>query len=242
MPNKFNLSRKDLVENPTARVPVCLVLDCSPSMSGDPNMGSVQLETSPRPIDALNEGVRSFYEALNADPVARYSAEVAVIRFSTIQEVVRDFASIESTTPPDLELELAHGGTHLGKAVLLGLQLLDSRKKEYQDAGVDYFQPWLVVMTDGQPTAGDTCEEAARAVSERIQQGKLTIFPIGIGAGADLSVLKTFSPKKSPLQLRGLRFAEFFEWLSKSVSQVSNSMPGEKIKLNIEGIKDWADL
>ena len=30
------LRRKDLVENPTARVPVCLCLDVSGSMSGDP--------------------------------------------------------------------------------------------------------------------------------------------------------------------------------------------------------------
>lgn len=242
MPDKFILRRKNLVENPTARVPVCLVLDCSPSMGGDPKFGSAQLETNPRPIDALNEGVRSFYKALNADPVARYAAEVAVIRFSTIQETVRDFAPIESETPPHLELEVPPAGTHLGKAVLLGLKILDARKKEYQDAGVDYFQPWLVLMTDGKPTAGDECEDGARAVNERIQQGKLTIFPLGIGAGADMSVLQAFSPKKPALRLRGLRFAEFFEWLSKSVSQVSNSMPGEKVTLDLEGIKSWAEL
>ena len=241
MSKDYTLRQKDLVENPTARVPVCLILDCSPSMSGDPKLGSAQPEDNPRPIDALNEGVRSFYESLKADPVARYSAEVAIVRFSSIQETVRDFGHIENETPPHLELELNHGGTHLGEAIKLGLQLLDARKKEYQDAGVDYFQPWLVVMTDGQPT--DTSHvEVAATVSERVQESKLSIFPIGIGAGADMDVLQKFSPKKPPLRLRGLRFAAFFEWLSKSVTQVSNSMPGDKVKIDVEDIKKWADL
>ena len=39
------LRREDLVNNPTARVPVCLCLDISGSMDGDP-------------IDELNKGVR----------------------------------------------------------------------------------------------------------------------------------------------------------------------------------------
>ena len=50
------LRRKDLVENPTARVPVCLCLDVSGSMSGDP-------------INELNRGVKQFYDAIRNDSV-----------------------------------------------------------------------------------------------------------------------------------------------------------------------------
>ena len=57
-----------------------------------------------------------------------------------------------------------------------------------------------------------------------------------------MSVLARFSPKRSPMKLQGLKFKEFFEWLSQSVSVVSQSIPGEKIELDIEGLKGWADL
>ena len=37
------------------------------------------------------------------------------------------------------------------EAVMQALKLLETRKKEYVDAGVDYYQPWMVIMSDGQP-------------------------------------------------------------------------------------------
>jgi uncharacterized protein YegL len=42
--------------------------------------------------------------------------------------------------------------------------------------------------------------------------------------------------------LQGLNFREFFAWLSKSVSKVSQSTPGDKIQLDTDGIKGWAEL
>ena len=131
----------------------------------------------------------------------------------------------------------------MGEAVNIGLDLLEKRKEEYKDKGVDYYQPWLVLMTDGGPN-GDN-EELSRAIRrtvDLVNQKKLTVFPIGIGEEADMNVLAEFSPKRSPLKLQGLKFREFFAWLSKSVSKTSQSTPGETIKLDLEGIKGWGDL
>ena len=55
----FLFRQEDLVQNPTARVPVCLCLDVSGSMSG-------------APINELNKGVAQFYEAIQNDDVAFY--------------------------------------------------------------------------------------------------------------------------------------------------------------------------
>jgi len=74
------------------------------------------------------------------------------------------------------------------------------------------------------------------------QQGKLVIFPIAIGPAADVSTLAMFSKKRKPLRLKGLNFRDFFEWLSKSVSRVSQSRPGEKVQLDVDGIKGWAEI
>lgn len=57
-----------------------------------------------------------------------------------------------------------------------------------------------------------------------------------------MKVLARFSPKKHPLKLQGLKFREFFSWLSKSVSKTSQSSPGESVKLDLEGIQDWGEL
>ena len=228
MENDFLLRLEDLVNNPTARVPVCLCLDTSASMNG-------------MPINELNEGVRLFYEAIKEDETALYSAEISIVTFGGEAQCIRDFASLElQPNPPALS---ANGMTPMGEAVNMGLELLEKRKEEYKERGVDYYQPWLVLMTDGEPN-GDTHELsiAINKTVDLVQSKKLTIFPIGIGAEADMNVLSKFSPNRRPLKLQGLKFREFFSWLSKSVSKTSQSTPGESVKLDLDGIKDWGEL
>ena len=133
--------------------------------------------------------------------------------------------------------------TPMGEAVNMALDLLDRRKNEYKDKGVDYYQPWLVLMTDGAPNGNSG--ELSRAIQRTValvNSRKLTIFPIGIGTEADMDTLAQFSPNRAPLKLQGLKFREFFSWLSKSVSKTSQSTPGENVKLDVEGIKGWGEL
>lgn len=224
-----NLFRKeDLVNNPTTRVPVCLCLDTSGSMDG-------------APIEELKSGVRLFYDAIRDDEVALYSAEVCIVTFGGDAHCVADFSGLErQTETPSL---IASGITPMGEAVNLALDLLERRKQEYRDQGVDYFQPWLVLMTDGEPNGNPSeLERAIKRTSDAVRQKKLTVFPIGIGQNADMRTLASFSPNRSPLRLQGLKFQEFFQWLSQSVSRTSQSIPGESVPLDYEGIKGWAEL
>ena len=179
MDNNLLVRLEDLVNNPTARVPVCLCLDTSSSMSG-------------MPIEELNEGVRLFYDAIREDETALYSAEVSIVTFGGNAQCIVDFASLE--VQPNAPTLFANGMTPMGEAV------------------------------------------------ELVNQKKLTVFPIGIGPKADMGVLAQFSPKRPPLKLQGLKFREFFAWLSKSVSKTSQSTPGESVKLDVEGIKGWGEL
>lgn len=228
MDNNLLVRLEDLVNNPTARVPVCLCLDTSGSMGG-------------MPIDELNEGVRLFYEAIREDETALYSAEVSIVTFGGNAQCIVDFASLE--VQPNAPTLTAYGMTPMGEAVNIGLDLLEQRKNEYKERGVDYYQPWLVLMTDGVPNGDST--ELYRAINrtvDLVNQKKLTVFPIGIGSDADVNVLAQFSPKRPPLKLQGLKFREFFAWLSKSVSKTSQSTPGESVKLDVEEIKGWGVL
>ena len=258
MPDKDSLLRlEDLVNNPTPRVPVCLCLDTSFSMT---RVVEGKVEKTGRTvvkdgvewdvvtggisaITKLNEGVKAFYKALSEDEVAKYAAEVCIVTFGgEAPSLVMDFANI-SRQPvwPTLE---ADGETPMGEAVNLALDCLEKRKKEYQDKGVDYYQPWLVLMTDGAPTGSDPeqLENAIERTRELIANKKLTIFPIGIGNKADMDTLERFSPTRKPLHIKETKFPIFFEWLSQSVSITSKSMPGERIQLDESKIKDWAEL
>jgi uncharacterized protein YegL len=147
------------------------------------------------------------------------------------------FGSIEEQETPTF---YAGGLTPMGEAMLTSVELLDNRKKEYQKAGVDYFQPWLVIMSDGAPTDLVETEAAIKIVSKLYNDKKLILFPIGIGDRADMNKLSQFG--RPAAKLNGLKFKEFFEWLSQSVSIVSQSSPGETITLDEDGIKSWVTI
>ncbi len=212
----------ELADNPTKRVPVCLCLDTSSSMDGDP-------------ISELNDGVRAFYDAINDDDVAKSAADVCIVTFGYNGVVENQgFQSIDGEIAPSF---YAGGNTPMGAAVEKALDLLESRKSEYRNSGVDYFQPWLVIITDGAPT--DNIDRAASRSSDMANNGKLTIFPIGVG-GANMDTLRRFSPKRNPMKLKGLHFKEFFEWLSKSISITSRSRAGDSV--NLPDTSGWGTL
>ncbi len=224
MSNEYILRQEELVENPTARIPICLVLDVSGSMEGDP-------------INELQEGFNVFMNTIQSDEVAKYAAEICVVTFGGAVEKKLDFASIERQETPILSTE---GLTPMGEAVVLAINLLDARKREYKSAGVDYFQPWLVLMSDGEST--DDISLAEKKVNELTSRKQLTVFPIGIGMSANLRELARLSGGRPPLRLKGLNFKEFFVWLSQSVSRVSQSTPGEKVELDLAGIQAWGTI
>lgn len=224
MDEQYVLRQEDLIENPTARVPICLVLDVSSSMSGDP-------------IRELNDGVRLFFDAIRTDDVAQYAAEICIVTFGSTVTKQLDFMSVDRQEVPTLS---ASGMTPMGEGVTHALDLLEARKGDYKRAGVDYYQPWMVIMTDGAPT--DDISAAATRICSLVGEKKLTVFPIAIGERANLDTLAKLSPTRPPLRLQGLNFGEFFTWLSRSVSRVSQSTPGESVELDVAGIQAWGKV
>lgn len=217
-PPPLTIRQKDLVDNPAARLPVTLLLDTSGSMLTDNRIGE------------LNNGIDLFFNSILEDEVTRYSVELSIITFGRVVTKVLDFANIERQVPDfqksmPIEVNSPMDGTPMGEAVELSIKILNERKNEYKNAGIEYYQPWLVLMTDGQPT--DNISNAAILTSSMVESGKLSFFPIAIGAGANLVELSRFSPKRPPLRLRGLNFREFFEWLKESAKSTSQSTPGQ---------------
>lgn len=231
-----DLDAVEFADNPEPRCAVALVLDTSGSMQG-------------ARIAELNAGLAALEAALRADALASLRVELAVVTFGgrvhvegadgadgalgerggdAAGDAAADaaFRSADAWTAPVLS---AGGGTPMGEAVERALALLRARKERYRAAGIDYFRPWLLLLADGRPT--DRWEAAADAARAAEAQRGVTVYAVGV-EGADLGVLARFAPpERPPLRLKGLAFQELFLWLSKSLSAVSQSRPGDQTPL-----------
>lgn len=194
----------DLLDNPSTRCACMLVLDTSGSMAG-------------APVAELNAGLQAFIEAVRDDEIASYAIDLGVITAGGSVNEVLPFTSACAVDRHDI-LQ-ATGQTPLGRAVQLALERLEQRKDQYKANGVAYYQPWLVIISDGEPT--DAWEGVAAQSRLLSEQRRLVVMPVGV-QGANLHILGQFSSRPAK-QLSGLKFREFFEWLSASMSRVSSS-------------------
>lgn len=227
------LEEIEFEDNPEPRCAVMLLLDTSTSMAGGP-------------INQLNAGLQAFDQELKADRLAALRVEVGIITFGNAVRVIsgRDgqslpfdahqaFVTVDQLVPPTL---VAGGATPMGEAVRWGLTLLQERKEIYKNNGVDYFRPWIFLITDGAPT--DEWIGVAEQVRQEEARKGLSFYGIGVDR-ANMQTLARFSAQRPPLKLRGLAFHELFQWLSRSLATVSHSRPGEQIPLPPVG---WAQF
>ena len=238
-PNKQEqlAAMREFSNNTNARLPVLFLLDASSSMNGivrSDNQHILRQEYSDginwnivtgdnlvTRMDELNAGLQRFVSDILAD--------VAVMTFARTVATVKEFGPIRES---DSKLKITtsrENETLLGEAVELALSELDSRKRIYREHGVEYYQPWLVVMTDGVPTSARHRELEGR-LKELSTSRKLSVFVFGIGR-ADLSELSFISPVRPPMQINDQKFPELFAWLSRSIRMVSMSMPGDGVSL-----------
>lgn len=202
----------EFVENPENRCPVILLLDTSTSMSG-------------QPIQELNRGISVFREDTQRDTKASLSVEVAIVGFGPVQ-LLQDFTTIERFTPPSLE---ADGTTPIGEAIEYALDLLQDRKEVYKANGIQYYRPWIFLITDGAPT--DDWQIALQRLRQEEAEHKLCFFAVGV-EGADMSTLSQIAPpERPPVLLNGLDFRSLFVWLSTSMKRVSSGKVGEVLAL-----------
>jgi uncharacterized protein YegL len=229
------LDQAEFADNPEPRCPVVLLLDTSGSMQG-------------QPIQELNEGLQAFDAAVKTDRLASLRVEVAIVTFGGTVEAMdvrsgkgqpvnfdaqEAFVIVDAFQPPKLQ---ARGGTPMGSAVHRALKLLRERKEIYKQNSLDYFRPWIFLITDGKPT--DEWRLAAQQIKEEEARRGLLFFSVGV-EGADLDTLAQFSDQRQPVKLKGLAFEELFQWLSASLSAVAHSKPGEMVPLPAGG---WAEI
>lgn len=208
-------------ENSDPRCACVLVLDVSSSMRG-------------APIDQLNQGLQIFAQGLQEDNLARRRVEVAIVTFGNQGvQTVQDFVTAQSFFPPTLS---TGQGSPMGAAITQALDLIAVRKTTYNDNGIQYYRPWIFLITDGEPS--DQWQAAAARVHQEEAAKSVAFFAVGVDK-ANMSVLQQISTR-TPLHLNGLNFRSMFQWLSRSMGRVSGSKVGTEVAL--ESPAGWATV
>ncbi|MBO4637789.1 MAG: VWA domain-containing protein [Clostridiales bacterium] len=219
MADNFNAS--DFGNSTKRRLPICFCLDTSGSMMGNP-------------IKQLNMGLNNFIASIKANDDTRSATDVAIITFGSSVEIVMQFGKIRDGLP---EIQASTTLTPIGEGILTALELLNARKEGYKEMGIKYYQPWLVVITDGAPqgpNAMANMELAIKACNELEREDKLVIFNIGVGNSVDFDILKRLSIKREePISVSSGDFGKLFEFLGSSSSSVVSSGMSDDALYNI---------
>ncbi len=215
MSEEPKLEEIEFAENPEPRCPCILLLDTSGSMSGSP-------------INALNQGLQTFKNALTEDGLAARRVEIAIVTFDSKINVAQDFVTADQFEPTTLG---AGGATAMGTGIITALDMVQKRKTQYRENGISYYRPWIFMITDGEPQGEDkeVIDQAAQRIRTEEENKGIAFFAVGV-EGANIEKLQTIATR-APVKLNGLNFGDMFVWLSASMQRVSHSKVDEQVDL-----------
>ena len=220
MAEKFSAS--DFGNSTKRRLPICFCLDTSGSMMGNP-------------IKQLNMGLSNFIASIKANDDTKSATDIAIVTFGSSVEIVMPFGKIGDNGLPEISASTTL--TPIGEGILTALELLNARKEGYKELGIKYYQPWLVVITDGAPqgpNAMANMDLAIKACNELEAEDKLVVFNIGVGSSVDFEILKKLSIKREePISVSSGDFGKLFEFLGSSSSSVVSSGMNDDALYNI---------
>ena len=174
-------------------------------------------------LDDLNNGLQEFYREIESDESTSQRLEVSLITFNDYVTTVQEPALVEGFTMPALE---ANGETAMVDAVNEAINKVQARKDWYKSTGQNYYRPWVILMTDGEPNSNQDVNSLASRIKADTAAKKYAFLPIGV-EGANMSVLNKIAGEIPAMSLKGAKFSQFFKWLSASI----NATEGEKVTL-----------
>jgi uncharacterized protein YegL len=189
------------------RLPVYLLVDTSGSMGGEP-------------IQSVNVGLRSMINALRQDPYALESVHLGLITFDIEAKELFPLTSLEQVQMPEIQVPKS-GATFLGAALELLVQRVDQEViKSTPDKKGDW-RPLLFIITDGSPSDLQTFRNMIPEVKKR---NFGNIVACAAGPKSKDAVLKELTDIVVHLDTTdSATFAQFFKWVSASVSIGSSS-------------------
>ena len=211
------LQEMDLIsQNKAIRMPLIFLVDCSFSMKIQDG------KNKQARYEELFNTLHSFLGHFASDIFTRDSMEVTIITFSETVEVLCNFVSVNEALNKFKEIKVGGLQTNLGKAVEVGLKLLDYRLELYKNTGTRNYKPNLIILTDGVATDTDQTEKMAQEVQKRLHKNSskegIATYCLGIGE-CDTEQLSKFTI--NDINKDSLDIYSFIDNLSRSVSALS---------------------
>ncbi len=191
------------------RLPVYLIIDCSESMAGGG-------------FDAVNQGLGAMIGQLRGNPMALETVEISIITFASTATQVVPLTDILKFQMPRLKMG---SGTALGAALRLWIECMNRELVSTTPDQKGDYKPICFLLTDGEPT--DSWEAVADHVRSTVIGKKANLIAVACGPDVDLNKLRRIT--ETVLVLKDAEpsdFAEFFKWVSASVSMASQKLEG----------------
>ena len=223
--------------NKAKRVPICFCIDTSDSMlsvvegldrvrsTGRSEYKDGQnweiVEGGISLMDKIHEGMSNFYDAILDDDMACDSCESAIVTFSDTPKLYEGFSSVDRKKAPDFH-SMVGGETNMSSAIRMALDMLEKQKEYYKNNRIPYFQPWLVLFTDGKPT--DDITNIQRELMQLQNANKLSVYAMALTSDQDLfNSLRGFT-KRTPIRCSDPKeIKRFFDFLARSVSVTAST-------------------
>lgn len=207
------MNLKDFVSKELRALPIFILADISGSMSGEK-------------INELNLALREMLNSLRNVEDIRGKFELAVIGFGGNVNVIQPLEDISNVSLTELS---ASGNTPMGEA----FNTLYSMIEDKDIVSSRSYTPTIVLISDGQPTDFMSNSrnyldwEPLKKLHTGIRSAKCQRLAMGIGADADVEMLKAFvkNPEIPVIKAKDASgIAAFFRWVTMSTIARMNSV------------------
>jgi uncharacterized protein YegL len=181
-------------------------------------------------IDKLNDGLRALKAYFDGEGSAAACVDVAIISCGPGVSVVQNFMPMTQWQPPVLT---ANGPTPMGQALMKAMEMVKEQKNKYKTWGTPYYRPWIVCITDGEPT--DSYEPVAANFKEMENTSGVIGYCIGVEGFNEVKMASIFDKGKGRLlRLANADFKVLFEFLGNSMSALRDSGSQGKKEATVE--------
>lgn len=231
-------SQIKIINPEVIHLPCVILLDISASM-----LGLDGTKKGQRPIDILNNTIHILKDELTSRRDINAATEISVITFNDSVEAIQAFKN-----PNDLNIPILHaeGRTSLNEAIETSLTMIEKQKTIYRREEVNYYRPWLFVISDWRPTDIDKEHSAKDKLQQAILDERIEFYPVQTGSTTDTKCLlsyypESYSDKKVIIAEEG-HFSDLFRFFSNSIKdKISHSkVIGNSIRTSVDGIRvEW---